>query len=154
MRLAYFQMIDTISTLDCENGLVEAIANVPSESTIFEGHFPGMPLLPGVLLIETMAQASGYLLLASRKFEAMPFLAAVKDVKLRTFVEPNTKLTVTATLEHAGSGFDVTKAEIKSDGKRICNAQLTFRSMPFPEESLKQEMLSRFDEIYPAGLPS
>ncbi len=154
MRLAYFQMIDTISKLDCENGSVEAIANVPTESTIFEGHFPGMPLLPGVLLIETMAQTSGYLLLASRKFEAMPFLASVKNAKLRTFVEPDTKLSVTATLEHSGSGFDVTTAEIKFDGKRICNAQLTFRVMPFPEERLRQEMLTRFSEIHPTGLPS
>jgi len=151
MHLNYFQMIDTISALNSEDGKIEAVANVPLESTIFEGHFPEYPLLPGVLLIETMAQASGYLLLARMSFESMPFLVAVSEAKLRTFVEPGTELNIDARIEHDGSGFAVTKAEIKSAGKRICNAQLTFRTMAFPKEELRQEMLKRFDEIYPAG---
>ena len=151
MHLNYFQMIDTISVLDGEGGTLEAVANVPLESTIFEGHFPEYPLLPGVLLIETMAQASGYLLLDRMSFKSMPFLVAVAEAKLRTFVEPGTELNIEAKIEHDGSGFSVTKAEIKSAGKRICNAQLTFRIMPFPKEELRHEMLKRFGQIYPSG---
>ena len=63
-------------------------ADVPTDSTIFEGHFPGHPLMPGVLLIEAMAQTSGWLVIGATKFERMPFLAAVKEAKLRTFVRP------------------------------------------------------------------
>ena len=44
--------------------------------------------MPGVLLIEAMAQTSGWLLIALMKFERMPFLAAVKEAKMRGFVTP------------------------------------------------------------------
>ncbi len=151
MHLEYFQMIDTISAIDRETGKIDAVANVPDKSTIFEGHFPTLPLLPGVLLIETMAQASGYLLLDRLEFESMPFLVAVSEAKLRTFVEPGTVLNIEAEIVHDGSGFAVSRAEVTAEGKRICNAQLTFRIMPFPKDELRREMLKRFDEIYPAG---
>ncbi len=87
---------------------------MPAKSPVFEGHFPGYPLVPGVLLIETMAQASGFLVLAATDFAAMPFLMSVDGAKMRTFVEPEAVLDIEAFLEHDGSGFAVTKAKITS----------------------------------------
>jgi len=147
MLLEYFQMIDTVEELDPDNGKIIALANVPMESPVFEGHFPGSPLVPGVLLIETMAQASGFMLLSRLKFEKMPFLANVTGAKMRTFVEPGAVLQITAELEHDGSGFAKTKARILSDGKKICDCSLMFRIMPFPNETLKGNMLDRFSQI-------
>ena len=63
MQLEYFHMIDRIVDLNVDEKTIVVEAQVPKESTIFEGHFPGYPLMPGVLLIESMAQASGFLLL-------------------------------------------------------------------------------------------
>src|SRR3974390_3274687 len=108
MKLEYFQLIDRILDLNMEEKTITVEAQVPTESTIFEGHFPGRPLMPGVLLIESMAQASGWLLIARNRFAKMPFLAAIKEAKLRTFVTPGQSLTVSARIMHEGSGFAMT----------------------------------------------
>ncbi|TVR10901.1 MAG: beta-hydroxyacyl-ACP dehydratase [Salinarimonadaceae bacterium] len=132
MRLEYFQMIDAVTALDAQAKTIAASSVVPAQSPVFEGHFPGHPLVPGVLLTETMAQASGYLILALTGFTHMPFLMAVDKARFRDFVGPGAELEVKAALEHEGSGYAATKAKIVSDGKTICDAQLRFRTMPFP----------------------
>ena len=140
MRLEYFQLIDRITDLDIANKTIRAEATVPTSSTIFEGHFPGYPLMPGVLLIESMAQTSGWLVIAQTRFEKMPFLAALKEVKLRSFVNPGQKMSVTAKLVHEGSGYAITDAEVMVDGKVTCNATITFRVMDFPNPSFRTFM--------------
>jgi len=140
MRLEYFQLIDRIVTLDLDARTLKAHAQVPQTSTIFEGHFPGRPLMPGVLLIESMAQASGWLIIGLTKFERMPFLAAVRDAKLRTFVLPGQALTLTASLIHEGSGFAITKAAIEADGKTVADSEITFRMMAFPDPEFRASM--------------
>jgi 3-hydroxyacyl-[acyl-carrier-protein] dehydratase len=147
MMLEYFQMIDKVESVDLGLGRLKATSTVPMESPVFEGHFPGMPLVPGVLLIETMAQASGMLLLAVKDFEAMPFLMSVDGAKMRTFVEPGAVLDIEAELEHDGSGFAVTKAKITSGGQKVCDAQLKLRTMPFSEVPLAPIVRKRAEEV-------
>ncbi|OHV81695.1 3-hydroxyacyl-ACP dehydratase FabZ family protein [Rhizobium sp. LCM 4573] len=147
MLLEYFQMIDRVETVDRGTRTLKARSVVPSKSPVFEGHFPGMPLVPGVLLIETMAQASGFLVLAATEFAAMPFLMSVDGAKMRSFVEPDAVLDIEAFLEHEGSGYAVTKAKITSAGKKICDAQLKLRTMPFSEVPLADIVRKRAEEV-------
>ncbi len=140
MRLEYFQLIDRIVELDLPGRKISSEATVPAESTIFQGHFPGFPLMPGVLLIETMAQTAGWLVVALNRFERMPFLVAVKDAKLRNFVKPSQVLNVTGELEHEGSGYAVTKAKIRVNDETVCDATITFRVLDFPNETMKAMM--------------
>ncbi|MEP7030292.1 MAG: 3-hydroxyacyl-ACP dehydratase FabZ family protein [Pseudolabrys sp.] len=140
MRLEYFQLIDRIVDLNLADRKISCEATVPTESTIFEGHFPGFPLMPGVLLIEAMAQTSGWLVVATNKFQRMPFLAQVKDAKFRTFVTPGQCLLVNAKLTHEGSGYAVTEAAITLAGKPICDATLTLRVMDFPNKEVGEKM--------------
>lgn len=132
MRLEYFDMIDEVARFERAAGVLVAHSTVPMESPVFEGHFPGHPLVPGVLLTETMAQASGFLVLGLTDFEQMPFLMAVDKARFRTFVEPGTPLVIEATLEMMGSGYAATRAKILVEGRAICDAHLRFKTMPFP----------------------
>jgi 3-hydroxyacyl-[acyl-carrier-protein] dehydratase len=140
MRLEYFQLIDRIVELDLGSRSIRTQATVPVSSTIFEGHFPGFPLMPGVLLLESMAQTSGWLIIGITGFTRMPFLAAFSQAKLRAFVKPGDTLELSAALVHEGSGFARTKAEIRHDGKLACNAEITFRVVEFPNPEFRQHM--------------
>ena len=140
MRLEYFQLIDRIVDLNLGAQTIQVEARVPTSSTIFEGHFPGYPLMPGVLLIEAMAQTAGWLLIAVTRFTRMPFFAAVKDAKLRLFITPGQQLVLSGKVLHEGSGFAVAKAEIRCDGKLACNAELTFRLVEFPNSEFRTNM--------------
>jgi 3-hydroxyacyl-[acyl-carrier-protein] dehydratase len=137
MHLEYFKLIDRIIDLDVVAKTITVEAEVPAQNTIFEGHFPGHPVMPGVLLMESMNQAAGWLLIALTKFERMPFLGAVKEAKMRGFVYPGQKLTINASIVHEGSGFAMTSAKVSVGGELKCNATITFRQVPFPNPELR-----------------
>src|ERR1700710_46215 len=147
MRLEYFQLIDRIAELDLAQQTIRAEARVPADSTIFEGHFPGYPLMPGVLLIEAMAQTSGWLVVAANGFKRMAFLASVKEAKMRTFVLPGQVLSIASHLEHEGSGYAVLNAKIKCDGKVVSDATITLRVLDFPNAQVASEMRKLADKI-------
>jgi 3-hydroxyacyl-[acyl-carrier-protein] dehydratase len=140
MHLEYFHLIDRIIELRIDEKTITVEAQVPEKNTIFEGHFPGYPIMPGVLLIETMAQTSGWLVIGLTKFERMPFLGAVKEAKMRGFVSPGDLLTVEASIVHEGSGFAITAAKVRVGGELRCSATLTFPYVPFPNPDLRGYM--------------
>ncbi len=149
MQIDHFQLVSDVEHLDKQAVKITTRARVPEDHTIFSGHFPGRPLMPGVLLSELMAQSSGFLLLSLADFKKMPFLAALKEVKLREFVLPGTDLTCQAERIHDGSGYAVMKSRIlrSVDKKRVCDGTLTFRIVPFANEELHQHMLARAREV-------
>jgi 3-hydroxyacyl-[acyl-carrier-protein] dehydratase len=159
MRLEYFELIDTVEEILPEERRIRCRAVVPQDSPVFEGHFPGYPLMPGVLLVESMAQTSGHLLLWLNEAARMPFLAEVRSAKLRRFVEPGTSLTVTASLLHDGSGYAVTQAAVAVGEQSVAQAEIMFRLLPFPSETLREAMLGHlkrrglYEAVRPAGGP-
>jgi 3-hydroxyacyl-[acyl-carrier-protein] dehydratase len=123
---------------------------VPDQSPVFEGHFPGHPILPGVLMIETMAQTGGWLILSLMRFARMPFLMQVEKAKMRSFVEPGKLLAAEASLLHDGSGYAVVNAALRLGGKRVAEAEIRYGVVPFPNDSLRPVMLATARRI---GVP-
>jgi 3-hydroxyacyl-[acyl-carrier-protein] dehydratase len=150
MRLEYFQMVDRITVLDVRGGQITTACQLPDRSPVFEGHFPGYPILPGVLMIETMAQAGGWLVLAILGCAKMPFLMQVEKAKMRSFLAPGQALEAEATLLHQGSGYAVVKTNIVAGGKKVADAEIRYGVVPFPNEVLKAAMLETAARI---GLP-
>jgi 3-hydroxyacyl-[acyl-carrier-protein] dehydratase len=140
MRIEYFQLIDRIVDLDLAGQTIRTEARVPTTSTIFEGHFPGYPLMPGVLLIEAMAQTAGWLVIGVTRFARMPIFAAVKQAKIRSSVLPGQALALSARLLHEGSGYAVAQADIRCSGKLACNAEITFTLIEFPNPEFRASM--------------
>jgi 3-hydroxyacyl-[acyl-carrier-protein] dehydratase len=138
MRLEYFQMIDRIVDVDIDGRRLRSACTVPQESPIFEGHFPTYPLMPGALLIECMAQTAGWLVCALGRFAAMPFLAGVREGKFRTLVFPGDALEFEAGIVHEGSGYTIAQCTGRRGGTKVCNAELTFRIMPYPSPEFRQ----------------
>lgn len=150
MHIEYFQLLSRIESLDTAANQLRAIGDIPETSTIFEGHFPGTPLMPGVLLIESMAQAAGHLVLATNAYTEMPFLVEVRRAKLRQFVEPGSRVMVEAKIEHMGSGYAVAHAQVSHEDKRVAEAEIRFRLLPFPSDTMKTVMLDLVERL---GLP-
>jgi 3-hydroxyacyl-[acyl-carrier-protein] dehydratase len=150
MRLEQFQLIDRVVDFNAAEKTIRCEATVPLKASIFDGHFPGYPLMPGVLLLEAMAQTSGWAILSLLKFHRMAFLAAVREAKFRSFVEPGARLDLSAKIVHEGSGFAVAEAQGKSGGKAVCDATIMFRVIEFPNPEIRRSML---DFAAAAGLP-
>jgi UDP-3-O-[3-hydroxymyristoyl] N-acetylglucosamine deacetylase/3-hydroxyacyl-[acyl-carrier-protein] dehydratase len=121
-----FLLIDRVIEVDGYQRAV-AIKNVSINEPFFQGHFPGKPLMPGVLQLEAMAQLAGVLLL--RKLENTGKLAvlwSIDKVKLRAPVEPGDQLRIEVeTLRMKGELAQVRGTGTVA-GKPVCEAVLTF----------------------------
>jgi 3-hydroxyacyl-[acyl-carrier-protein] dehydratase len=84
-----FLFVDRVEVLviDQKSG---AIKNISIDETIFQGHFPGAPTLPGVIIIEALAQASGLLAAKSMPegIDGLPYLVGINNFKFRQPVVP------------------------------------------------------------------
>jgi 3-hydroxyacyl-[acyl-carrier-protein] dehydratase len=138
MRLEYFQMLDRIVDFDVDAQRIRTACTVPTESTIFEGHFPTYPLMPGVLLIECMAQTTGWLVCMLEHFSAMPFLAGVRSGKFRKLVVPGDALEFEGRVTHRGSGYAMAECVGRRDSAHICEAELMFTVRPFPNPQFRE----------------
>ena len=141
MRLEYFQMLDRVVAINDEGRWIKTESSVPHESPVFEGHFPGYPLMPGVLLIENMAQTCGWLVSAINRFSGLPVLAGVKEAKIRGSVFPGMSLATEGSIVHDGSGFAIADGKITSGETAIADARLTFRVIPYPSPEFQKTMM-------------
>ena len=123
-----FVMIDRVVEIVSDDELV-ALKNVTINEPFFQGHYPGRPVMPGVLQVEAMAQAAGVLLL--RKLPAdenkIAFFMSVDKVKFRQAVEPGDSIEIRVKIvKIRGNKIATATGECKVGGKLVSSAQLMF----------------------------
>ena len=117
----------------------------------FQDHFPGFPVVPGVLLLEAMAQLAGKLIGYTVRLERgdwpFPVFTMAERVKFRRFVRPGDEVELIASFIALRDESAVMKVEARVDGKRVAQAQETFvfNAVAFddPAESERVEELER-----------
>ncbi|MEO0509392.1 MAG: bifunctional UDP-3-O-[3-hydroxymyristoyl] N-acetylglucosamine deacetylase/3-hydroxyacyl-ACP dehydratase [Verrucomicrobiota bacterium] len=123
-----FVMVDRVIEVIGEDELV-ALKNVTINEPYFQGHYPGRPVMPGVLQVEAMAQAAGILLL--RKLDVgdntIAFFMSADKVKFRQAVEPGDALHIHAKITKVrGKKLATATGECRVGGKVVSNAELMF----------------------------
>ncbi|KRM88891.1 3-hydroxyacyl-ACP dehydratase FabZ [Liquorilactobacillus vini] len=103
------------------------IRNVTAHEEIFMGHFPGNPVMPGVLIIEALAQTGAVALLSMPEFKhKTAYFGGIKNAKFRQVVRPGDTMKLEVVLEKIRNNVGLGKAVATVDGKKACSAELTF----------------------------
>jgi beta-hydroxyacyl-ACP dehydratase FabZ len=120
-----FLMVDGIAEMERRKRIV-GVKNVSINEGYFQGHFPGQPIMPGVLIIESMAQTGGVLLLMEfpDREKKLIYFAALDSARFRKPVVPGDQLIMEITVIQQRANTVKVRGEAKVDGVRVAEAEL------------------------------
>jgi len=140
-----FVLIDRL--LELEPGK-RAVARVtfPPTLDVLADHFPGHPLIPGVLITEAMAQTAGWLLAATLGFDRWPLLCMIHNAKFRRPVEPGEELHLTADVRSMHADDYAVDIEVRSGETVVAGARLMFHAFDFALASEDQAQFQAWSQ--------
>ena len=130
-----FLLVDKI--INCEEGKsIEAIKNVSFNEPFFNGHFPGYPVMPGVLILEALAQASGLLVFKTPSLcppnESLYLFVGIDKARFKRPVVPGDQINLNVEMTKSKQGFAVFKAVATVENEVAASAELMcgFKELP------------------------
>ena len=122
-----FLFVDAVSSFD-EGKSISASFFLSKDLPFFKGHFPEKPIMPGVLIAEALAQASGLIVSLSKMSEGGIFYLASTNIKFIEVVEPECDLILKSQLERGFSGLYQFSVEAQVRGKTVAKGSLVLAS--------------------------
>jgi UDP-3-O-[3-hydroxymyristoyl] N-acetylglucosamine deacetylase/3-hydroxyacyl-[acyl-carrier-protein] dehydratase len=120
-----FLMLDRVTKID--GNKITAAKNITINEPYFQGHFPGHPIMPGVLQLEAIAQVAGILMLRqAENFGKLAYFMAAENVKWRKPVKPGDTLVINVEMTKARSKIGKAKGVCTVDGEVVSEADVTF----------------------------
>lgn len=125
-----FLLVDRITEVE-EGKRAVGIKNVTINEPFFTGHFPGYPVMPGVLIIEAMAQVGGVALLKSEKFKGhLAFLTGVDNARFKRQVIPGDQLKIEVEFVKLRGVMGKGHGKVTVDGELVSEADILFAIGP------------------------
>ena len=121
-----FLLVDRIVEEDRERGYIRAEKGVTASEWFFQGHFPQMPVMPGVLQVEALAQTLGVYVGRLEQFAGkVGLFAGIDECRFRRVVQPGDKLTLEITIEKLGRRMGKARGVASVDGEVACETRLS-----------------------------
>jgi 3-hydroxyacyl-[acyl-carrier-protein] dehydratase len=109
---------------------IKALKHIAPDEDYFQDHFPGFPVVPGVLLTEMLGQAAGKCLAAEDKGRGKPMLAQIKSASFREWVGPGQNVTLIADIRASRPQFANAVCHAEVGSRTVCSAELFFTFVP------------------------
>lgn len=131
-----FLLIDRVLEFEPTKRLV-AIKNVTINEPFFQGHFPGYPIMPGVLVVEAMAQAGGIIMMAGMadRHEKLVVFTSIERAKFRRPVTPGDQIRIEVDVLSFRTRAGRIQGTAYVDGKKACEATLTCQVVTREQEA-------------------
>jgi 3-hydroxyacyl-[acyl-carrier-protein] dehydratase len=122
-----FLLVDRIVEEDRSRGYIRGEKGVTASEWYFQGHFPQLPVMPGVLQVEALAQTMAVYVARQEGFgDRIGLFAAIDEVRFKRIVQPGDRLTLEVTMEKLGRRFGKGRAVASVDGEVACEGLLSF----------------------------
>jgi len=121
-----FLLVDRIVHLDLEGSTIIGVKNVTMNEQFFNGHFPGVPIMPGVLILEALAQTGGILVHQKMQTDKIAVLLTVNNAKFRKPVLPGDVLFLHITGLHVGFKGGKVQAKAMVSDQVVVEAEIGF----------------------------